>query len=165
MGDKHPNFASTSGLVGTTRAPTMIGNEEPAIVQSRDLKTILWGGVKYVYSGAQTSGASGFCYYSGECDVEPPSGSGWGRIRIPELGAIHHAIIVPRMPFKANIDYIASGVGGCSGNVMMVHWQDLTQLDSQSGMSGLGTSLSGFTYWNSGLIVSGMVDIIAIGSK
>ena len=165
MGDKYPNFGSTSGLYGGTRAPTIIGNEEPIYIQSEKLKAMMWCGLKYVYSGAATSGASGFNFYSGESDVEPPNASGWGQIRIPELSTVHGAIIVPRMPFKCNIGYPASGVGGISGNVMLVQWTDLTKMDQISGASGLGLSLSGIIWWNSGLWVSGLLDVWAVGAK
>lgn len=166
MGDKYPNFGSTSGLYGGTRAPTIIGNEEPSKIQSEKLRTILWAGIKYVYSGAQTSGASGFNFYSGESDIEPPNASGWGQVRVPELSVVHNAIIVPRMPMRAYVGYPASGVGGASGNVVLVQWFDLTRVDPIAGLSGLaGTSLSGIIFWNSGLIVSGLVDVWAVGAK
>jgi hypothetical protein len=157
---KYPNFGSTSGLYGTTRAPSIIGNEEPTVIQSEKLKTILVTGIKYIYSGgiALSGNSSGYNFYSGESDIEPPNASGWGQIRIPELSTVHSAIIIPRMQCKAYVGYPASGVGGASGNVVLCQW-----LDNSIGTS--GGLLSGVSTWFSGIFVSGLVDVWATGTK
>ena len=141
--------------------------EEPVTMVCKEHLTLLWAGAKAMYSGIHGSSDannSGYWFESGDVDVQPISDSGWGRIRVPELSEVHFALIAPKQPcVNARVDYLtgsaASGVGGCSGNVILVHYCGIFDL------SGIVTS--GLPHWVSGgnLFTSGIVDILAIGSK
>lgn len=141
--------------------------EEPVEMVDKGHLTLLWAGAKAMFSGIQGSNeatASGYWYESGDVDVQPINASGWGQIRIPELSDIHFALVQPKTPcINARVDYVtgtgASGVGGCSGNVILVHYC------SPGGFSGY--IQSGSTTWASSMPTfwSGIIDVLAIGSK
>lgn len=140
--------------------------EEPVTMVCKEHLTVLWAGAKAMFSGITGSNeatASGYWFESGDVDVQPINASGWGQIRVPELSEVHFALIAPKHPcINARVDYIAgtgaSGVGGCSGNVILVHY--CTPFDLS------GIPLSGIPHWVSGaLFISGIVDVLAVGSK
>lgn len=144
--------------------------EEPVCIVSKEDLCIVWAGAKVLFSGAWLSGnhsaqASGYNYWSGETDIEPISHSGWGHVRVPEMSEIHFALVTPKMPcIQAAVNYIShsgytkSGIGGISGNVMLVQYCDTCPQYSYS--------LSGGLCWDSGeSFVSGIVDLVAFGSR
>jgi len=151
--------------------------EQPVVIVSKENTCQIWAGAKTLYSGIWGSGPgcgcsnvtniSGYNYLSGESDVSPISHSGWGLIRVPELAEVHAAIIVPKSPcIQAAPDYCGgnqsgyakSGIGGISGNVMLVHYCDTCYAS--------GAWLADGICWRSGTsFVSGIVDVFAFGSK
>ena len=156
-------------------------SEEPVCIISKRDPCAIWSGTKILYSGLHHSGyvqsgapgsmqqGTGYNYWSGESDIEPVSCSGWGQIRIPELNQLHKIFVFPKDPsIIARPDYLshcvgtsgqaASGLGGCSGKVALLHWHDICL---GSGVSCSGTwDCSGTEGFNSGL-----VDVIAFGSE
>jgi len=148
--------------------------EQPVVIVSKEKTAQIWAGAKIMYSGfcsgpTSIGQASGYCYLSGENDVSPINASGWGSIRVPELANVHAAVIVPKAPcIQAAVNYTAgqqsghakSGIGGISGNVMLVHYCN-TCTAPAAAWSGLpcwqGSGLNPFN--------SGLVDIFAFGSK
>lgn len=153
--------------------------EQPVTIVSKEETAQIWAGSLMMASGAWLSGAeptfqsgiynaaSGYCYLSGDVDVSPISHSGWGHIRVRELSQVHAAIIVPKKPcIQATPEWmdgncsgqVQSGIGGISGNVMLVHYCDTCPQYSYS--------LSGGLCWDSGTSMnSGIVDVFAFGSK
>ena len=149
--------------------------EEPVCIVSKENLCIVWAGAKALFSGAHVSGgpgagASGYLYASGETDVEPINDSGWGHIRVPELSEVHFALVTPKKPciqaavdYLGNSGYVQSGIGGISGNTMLVHYCD-TCLNTTA--SGDYPVYSGSICWNSGVsFISGIVDVVAFGSR
>jgi len=154
--------------------------EENVCIVSKEDLCIIWTGALILFSGAGSGGyplsggggsqASGYNFWSGESDVEPIGGSGWGHIRIPEIAEVHKLFITPKMPcIQAAVDWqdgncsgnIASGIGGVSGKVALVHYCDACIENTISGVQA-----SGGICWGSGAsFVSGVVDVIAFGSK
>lgn len=150
-------------------------SEEPVVIVSKEDLCQIWAGAKIMFSGAWTSGnpigggagASGYNFLSGETDVSPINHSGWGLIRVPELSEVHFALITPKMPcIQAAPDwtngncsgYPESGIGGISGNIIQVHY-----CDTCAGQ--MNRHLSGSICWYSGGWLSGVVDVVAFGSK
>jgi hypothetical protein len=149
-------------------------SEEPVCVISKRDPCAIWAGTKILYSGIHSSGshalqATGYNYWSGESDIEPISCSGWGHIRIPELNQLHKIFVFPKNPaIIARPDYLthcvgtsgqaASGMGGCSGKVALLHWHDIC-LGSSASCSGTWDCSGGLEY------NSGLVDIMAFGSE
>ena len=155
--------------------------EESTCVVSKEDLCLVWAGALVLFSGANASGspadpdggvlqASGYNFWSGESDVEPINNSGWGHIRIPELEEVHKLFVTPKSPcIQAAVDWwagncsgqIASGNGGVSGNIALVHYCDtcIGTLTTQSGQYYGVCWLSGTSF------ASGVVDVIAFGSK
>jgi len=149
--------------------------EQPVVIVSKENTCQIWAGAKTLYSGTNTSGGipadlmqiSGYNFWSGETDIEPINVSGWGHIRVPELAEVHAAIIVPKCPcIQGAVNYVAgqqsgyakSGIGGISGNVMLVQYCDTCQIS--------GLDITDSICWRSGTsFVSGIVDVFAFGSK
>lgn len=144
--------------------------EDVCIVSKRD-PCMVWAGTKVMFSGLNihdqfpNSGleyASGYNFLSGEGDVEVPSLSGWGEIRIPEIGELHKIFVFPKDPriiarpayIMKPAAYPASGIGSCSGKIAMLKWAGVCP--------SVGTC-SGFIFV-SGAFNSGELDVIAFGS-
>lgn len=149
--------------------------EEPVCIVSKEDLCVVWAGAKSLFSGNHVSGgpgagASGYNYASGEVDVEPINDSGWGHIKVPELSEVHFALVTPKRPcIQAAVDYLGnsgnvkSGIGGISGNTMLVHYCDTCLTATTSGVSPI---YSGAICWHSGTsFISGIVDVVAFGSR
>ena len=150
----------------TGKKITPFSEEDVCAISKRD-PCIVWAGTKVMHSGlhsATPQQASGYNYGSGETDVQPISVSGWGEIRVPEVGQLHKLFVFPKTPHvfarSAYVNkpagYPGSGIGGCSGKVCLLKWMEICSSGALNVCSNIFVS---------GAFSSGEIDIIAFGSE
>jgi len=149
---------------------TNFSEEDVCIVSKRDPcvvfagTKVLFSGIRTFYTGSGADQASGYNYGSGETDVQPISVSGWGEIRVPEVGQLHKLFVFPKTPHvfarSAYVNkpagYPGSGIGGCSGKVCLLKWMEICSSGALNVCSNIFVS---------GAFSSGEIDIIAFGSE